>query len=64
MVSWLIFAHKHEVKETKVLQRMSEVADMWQVKSSGTVVPHSWKQGCVSTWLDETFCKIDVTSWH
>lgn len=55
MVSGLIFAHKHEVREIKVLQRISEGADTWQVKSSGTVVPHNWKQGCVSTRLDEIF---------
>lgn len=36
MVSWLFFAHKHEVRETKVLQGISEDTGMWQAKSSGT----------------------------
>lgn len=45
MVSWLIFAHKHEVGETKVLQEMSEGAGMWQAKSSGTVISLQLESG-------------------
>lgn len=29
---------KHETRETKVLQGMSEVVGMWQTKCSGTVI--------------------------
>ena len=45
MISWLIFAHKHEVRETKVLQGMSEGAGMWQAKSSGTVISSQLEAG-------------------
>lgn len=37
MLSWLVFAHKREARETKVLQGMPHGAGMQQ-KSSGAVI--------------------------
>jgi len=45
MVSWLIFAHQHEGRKTKVLQGMSEGAGMWQAESSGTVISSQLEAG-------------------
>lgn len=55
MVSWLFFAHKHEVRETKVLQGMSEGTGTWQAKSSGTDFLTTVNKAMSSTQLDRIF---------
>lgn len=60
MVPWLIFAHKHEIRETEVLQGTSEGAGMWQAKSSGTVVSSQLEAGlCQHT--DQYFFVVHVS---